>query len=617
MMEKSYQWEKPDDAWKVEAADINIFGISDKEFTEYFVVKQEVNEFLSAPNKKIIMAPKGYGKTLFLRKKALFYKTIQHRGETFPIGNALCEDGKNQIIPLAEDNMFRKNYFISNDDLKRKSHLSQKITNIMLAWEYAFIMAAREYIKESKKEESIEKQPNNLTLSFFREALMFSPKAIYKILHDKECMKFNQECYIFIDNIDLMVKFGYDAKIEENSWDVPVDISVFQFWTAIQLGFCLAITELPLKHIHICGAVRHEALSLLDENYFEYADRSKLTRLVTKLDYTKQDIEKIFFNNISLAMDSTPISVSERSEKLKYYYGIRNPNIINRVVNRKEEKLFDYIYRHTLWKPRDIMLIGNEIKNVKQNNTPLKRAESIQRKVHDNGIYKNIVGEYLTEIGSSLQGHIKDLSLYSEAIPNILTYNELKSICRWLNKISVSECPDCSKCKAEHYFCFLFNSGLLGIENWGNGKVYQKFQLPHERGDVLTWGMKSIHKFLHKNYFFVHPLLYNRANFKINTKVLIGNEIPFFTSINVKSITNETKKYRLSASLCSDWEIKVVIDELTYPNANYDLCFKSVGEFKRDVKIIELLGLDNIKVMAGKLKKLELNSFTESIQIVK
>lgn len=214
----SGKWDKVKDAWKVEAADINIDYISDDEFKRYFVVKDEVNEFLTSTNKNIIMAPKGYGKTLFLRRKALKYKKYEHPDVTFPPGNVLTENGnyiaiplqnykfkrkdygihssdfaKNEnviltddekitqnvsdsTIPLTEVNAFKKDYLIDPNDLNSdKGILPLKIQNLQLAWEYAFANAANKYLNHKDNVRGMGSTGNNLTLSIFSNALLQDP----------------------------------------------------------------------------------------------------------------------------------------------------------------------------------------------------------------------------------------------------------------------------------------------------------------------------------------------------------------------------------------------------------------------------------------------------------
>lgn len=554
---KTSNWDKASDAWQVEAADINIDEISNDDFNEYFIVKQEVKEFLTSPNKKIIKAPKGYGKTLFLRKKAHHYAKFEHRNETFP-ANHLCEDGKYQQVPLLEDNRFRKNYYIFTDDIKSKGKISQKISNLKLAWEYAFTKAAFEYLHNKSKEKS--KDETNLVLKHFNNALMRDVTELNNEMQNETISTFDTECYIFIDNIDKMVNFGYEVQFD--SEDNNTDVNVFQFWVAIQVAFCVAVAELPKKHIHIYGAVRHEALGLLDENYFEYSDRTKLSRLITKLDYTKADLEKIFYNNIALAFNESTYSNHEYNDIAKRYFGLTHSYIVNKVVSNKNETLFEYIYRHSLYKPRDIIELGSKLKYL-INVPSSRRILELKEIVHSEELYKNIIGDYLTEIGSVLQGRLNVLRKYPKHMKNILTYDDIKDGCRWINRIAEDdECDECDDCPNEHYFCYMYNAGLLGVEVPRPRKVYQKFQLPHERLHVISGGMKSIYNLNSKNYFFLHPLIYGRAKMKINTNVLIGDEGLFYEKIKYNALGKNGVKYAVEFSLGANWRIILKVHDV-------------------------------------------------------
>ncbi|ORJ58614.1 hypothetical protein [Geothermobacter hydrogeniphilus] len=604
MVANSSSWDKKDDAWKVEASDINVKQITDEEFYNYFIVKDEVKDFIQLVQKKIIQAPKGYGKTLFLRKKASnFIK--KHPNETFP-RDGLCEDGKDHSIPILEDNTFKKNYYISEEDLKNKSRVSGKISNIKNAWMASIIQAAYDYVN------NVGGKSVNKTIASFRNNLSLSAKELEKKLNDGTLQGFDQECYIFIDNIDRMVDFGYEIFLSDDERHIE-DIGIFQFWVAIQVAFCLAINELPKKHIHVYGAVRHEALSLLDESYFEYADLTKLQRLMTCLDYNKNDIEKIYFNNIALSMGCSPISKNEQREAIVKYYGLRKPVIFNGLI-KKNEKLFDYLYRHTLYKPRDIVNIGYKIRYTCKKHIA-DREEFIKMVVHEKSLYKSIVGDYLTEIGSPLQGKINVLANYNSDIKNILTINDLKTICRWINRIGKDEeCDECIDCDKFHYFCYLYNAGLLGVEKAQSKKVTQKFQLPHQRDEILTGGYRSIHRLRKKDYFFLHPLLYGRAKFSANTKILIGDGDLFYKIYKYGIRSDDGRKYNVSMYLSENWKIKFkVIFDKNF--SVYEELLRTAKDILDSQEIRKYLPESEIEKVYEMASKLEINRFSTHIDI--
>lgn len=638
----SGKWDKVKDAWKVEAADINIDYISDDEFKRYFVIKDEVNDFLTSTYKNIIMAPKGYGKTLFLRRKALKYKKYEHQDVTFPPGNVLTENGSyiaiplldrkllrkdyvirssdfaknenivitddetttqavnNSIIPLSEVNAFKKNYLIDPNDLNSdKGILQTKIQNLQLAWEYAFASAADKYLNQKDTVKGMGNTGNNLTLSIFNNALLQEPKTLGSTL-EKMVSRIDKECYIFIDDIDLMVRFGYYT-----------DHLILPFWIALQLAFCLAVLAQSHKHIHVYGAIRHEALNLLDSKYLSFCDKAKLYRLITKLRYTKDDIKKIYENNISLAISTTEYSDAKGDAAVMKYFGLDN-KIPNNILGL-EENLFDYFYRHSFWKPRDILQYGDKTKHVLNNHdNQEKRKDFVKDLTHDKDIYKTIVDDYLIEIGSIVDKYINDLSRYEQPIPNILTKKELQSICGWLNRNAILkndfQCGQCIICEKDHFFCYLYLSGLLGTPVVKGKEVIQRFQRPDERIDIMQCDKNSIGILLNDNYFFIHPLLSAKENFKVNNKVLVGNELPFYSPVKERYVKGNTSCL-FTCTLESDWAIKAVIQE--DQRILLDRTFQDVASFKADEDIISIID-SPVKMLqiSQEVEILNLNSFT-------
>jgi len=595
-------WCKKNDAWKIRGSQINVNEIPDKDFYQYFVVKEEVREFIRSVDKKIIKAPKGYGKTLFLRKKANDFMRIHHN-ETFP-QNSLVEDGRNSKIPILENNTFRKNYYIGGKDLDSKTQISQKIANLKNAWVAAFITASYEYIHNTDENKS------NRVLLSFRNNLSLNVSELDEIINGKKYEDFNQECYVFVDNLDKLVDFGYEVKSSEGDTFIA-DVGIRQFWVAIQMAFCLAVFEMPKKHIHIYGSVRHEALSLLEENYFEYTDLTKLNDIITRIEYKKVDIKRMFFNNISMSMDCEIIEDRKYNEYLKKYFHLKVVTI-NNTITGKREKLFDYLYRHSLYKPRDIIVIGDKLKNLREEPSS-ERVDHIKSVVHDQTLYKSIVGDYLTEIGSPLQGRISKLSRYHRKINNILTFTEIKKLCRWINNINDdTECDDCSQCDKLHYFCSLYNAGLLGFEKGYNEKVEQKFQLPHEREDIIKGGVNAIGKLRKLDYFFLHPLLYGRARFSMNRHVLIGDRELFYKTKNIKMKKMPFDKYKISIKVDGDWYIllqiinssKIIEGEFRY---------KDAVAIRNDSSLIDFFNNDIIDLIYTMALEFELKSFADEV----
>lgn len=350
---------------------------------------------------------------------------------------------------------------------------------------------------------------------------------------------------------------------------------------------------------------------MLDSKYLPFCDKTKLDRLVTKLKYTKEDIKKIYENNISLAISGTEYSDAEGDKAVMKYFGLDNKIPSN--VLGLEENLFDYFYRHSFWKPRDILQYGDKAKHILYNYANQeKRKEFVKDLTRGGNIYKTIVEDYLTEIGSIVNKYINDLPRYEQPIPNILTKKELQSICGWLNRNATPkkdfQCGQCTICEKDHFFCYLYLSGLLGTPVIKGKEVIQRFQRPDERIDIMQCDKNSIEKLLNNNYFFVHPLLSAKGNFKINNKVLVGNELPFYSLVE-EHFTKDAVSYLFTCKLESNWAIKAIVQEDS--GILLEKTFQDVASFKADEDVINIMGGPNKMLqISQEVEKLNLNSFT-------
>jgi TIR domain len=114
-------------------------------------------------------------------------------------------------------------------------------------------------------------------------------------------------------------------------------------------------------HIRIYASIRTEAY-----NANRDSTRLQLDDYCVHLRYTKDEIRSIFFQNIDNT-GSEKLTAPSREDRIERFLGRRSiPHRFARDSSGqpREEDLFDYIYRHTFARPREIVLMGLELSKV-------------------------------------------------------------------------------------------------------------------------------------------------------------------------------------------------------------------------------------------------------------
>ncbi len=342
-----------DNYWVEDAQHLNINEI---DFSNFVVKTSGVEDFMQT-NKLILVAPKGYGKTLLLKLK---YKKLKKENESIifipyntpldsfdlPLGvpyknlNLLEDKGIWEYLweialgtSIILNNALHENEDGSLEDFK------EEIMDLKLV----------EYKKHTEK--IIEKILNNENLSAFQKTLinpsyilrtlLFQDDLQNNVIHLEKlsgniyqyCLSIKRPIYTFIDRIDqAFEKFSYPL------------------WQKSQLGLIQAIFALTssTRQIKIFTSIRKEALAnqsnVLNANF---------QTIISELSYSESELKQIFHNAI------------------KYYEDINSEEPIKKFVHMDEvqnawspaykEDLFRYIYRHTFQRPRDFIAIGKNI----------------------------------------------------------------------------------------------------------------------------------------------------------------------------------------------------------------------------------------------------------------
>src|SRR4029450_1842609 len=137
---------------------------------------------------------------------------------------------------------------------------------------------------------------------------------------------------------------------------------------------------------------------------------------------------------------------------------------------REEEAVFEYVCRHTLLRPRDLMTTGERLSALR----PEERGQEHRLKEVVNQAAAEIAYEYLAEISPYL-GDL-DLERFLRRLPgHVLTREEVEALSHAHNGES-------GGFEERHVFCALYRVGLLGYlhHDWVRGEWVQRFLRPGE-----------------------------------------------------------------------------------------------------------------------------------------
>lgn len=290
---------------------------------------------------------------------------------------------------------------------------------------------------------------------------------------------------VFIDNVD---------ECFENYRDV---------WYTAQNSLIKTIYDLcrPNSKLKIFASIRKEAFKKIGtEMLLQYKGVS------LDLSYSKDELKDIFIKNIT-EDDTNNLMKKELIKTHPIVAFIGTDKVHHGIVN-EEEYTFDYIYRHTLQRPRDLMEIGGDISKCKPSVRNPETEEGLDKfKSLVNSAATTIATQYIGEVLPHLTIKREDLDKVFELIDsNTLEKGKLKKICMEFNGNNAGcQDKDCKECIDKiHIFCELYKIGLLGCVDMiptGKQNYIQKF---------VSIGEKTFHDVRllpDSTHYLIHPIL--------------------------------------------------------------------------------------------------------------
>lgn len=202
-------------------------------------------------------------------------------------------------------------------------------------------------------------------------------------------------------------------------------------------------------HIKVFASIRKEAFSKLDDATPMVQQYRGSTVDIT---YSPASLREILLNNIRKEKERNLVNPSRlRSDPIEAFLGMTQ---ITQSATGQREDLFEYIHRHTLQRPRDLMTIGQKLSDI----APVERSEQAI-KMAVNQAATEIAREYLNEISPYIGVELE--SVFALIAANVLTRDDIDRIFQDHNG-ALRARGALSGERESHVFCMLFKSGLLG-----------------------------------------------------------------------------------------------------------------------------------------------------------
>ena len=475
----------------------------------------------------ILVAPKGYGKTLLLiaKKKSL----LEARSGQIVMAENRFIDRPLGIFPVIRRELLE---LLSSDYEFWKS-----------LWKISLSLSAIKAFARATRE-----RPNDRNLlahdwygriitddhkyfeagEIFTDLLSQDYKYIINIIANSNLIfpyfnRINTQIVFFIDNVD---EYFRPVLEDRSAGGASGRHSLYrnrsnEVWSLAQIALASVAYELEKTnhHIKIFCTMRHEAFLKMAE---VESDAFQISGRCTKIEYTRDDLEQIFLKNINITSKEQLVDPDNQETMLRLV-GETNKAVEHRFIS-KPEHIFDYFLRHTLYRPRDLMFIGGEIVKI---NPHQRSVEAIREAV--DAATKTIVDSIFGEMRPFFGVPNREI-LFKRIEANVLTVDQLNEVSdAYIVELGYAASRDPDG-EISHPFSVLHKLGLLGtvrLEFGNQGKWRQRFLQPTEIR------INNDPELPLSEYYLIHPALdqsiyegtagkYTRG---YDTRNIIGNQL--------------------------------------------------------------------------------------------
>jgi serine/threonine protein kinase len=456
-------------AWSSDANQIDIRDL------ELVVFRNPIiEEFLHHRKKHFLSANKGLGKTLLLTfKRSLLAAEYEH-SHTF-----LVPAGKPYLDFMSDVPKQNKGYeqFLSKlSNCKRLWGLALRISTLS-HHPTLFLNDANELKGLGPRLAGWLLQGSKIEPTLvFKEVLGLSLGQINRLVDEHENFleyKFRQihsGVFLFIDKVDQGVR-----SLPQRAW-VHIQAGLIEAaWDAMNAN----------NHVKIYASIRQEAFFNYDSDI-----KANLFGATAILQYSDNERRKLL-DQLTMCYEGG-----------KTFKQFVNLNTIRHPRQSLPEDSFSFLDRHTLGRPRDLVILASELSR----NQNALTEPSLRRLVQETSA-KVLVSNVFDEMRVFLNclDDKQERSRLLSLIPaNILTRSELVAIFAEFNNLDPESCESLGTDSPElhHPFWELYNAGLLGVvgKSPDTSKV-QRFKQPSDMLDDSQTGLPGV------DFYLIHPAL--------------------------------------------------------------------------------------------------------------
>ncbi|XXX77532.1 protein kinase [Sorangium sp. So ce134] len=463
--------------WASDANQIDIGALKDLTFKNAVV-----REFLDSANKHFVSGSKGLGKTLLLTYKRSVLSDIYLAATGRDRRHAAV-----QFIPEGRPYLDLMGDLPSVD--QTRSDLMSRLHECKRLWSFSFRMSIVSYqaaAADAGDPKDLAPLPRSLRgllegrpvepTMVLKELLSLTVRQINQVVDamerplERRLRSLHSGVFIFIDKLDQALR------------RLPRDA-----WIHMQAGMIEAAWDLmnANRHVKIFATIREEAFSSYESDI-----KTNLYGATSTLRYAKHELFELL-------------------EKLTYYYE-RLPlrefihlDVVSAGRSARGESTFDFLYRHTLGRPRDLVILASEIS---------RHRQALDERTFTRIVQSTSAGLLVANVFDEMRVFLEVLrhrdkrDRFLALLPSdVLTHDELVDV--WCKFHEVDRAYfDAHGRDADdvyHPFRELFECGLLGVLRADSGaeRQVQRFRQPH---DAVVG---SRHALPRSRYYLLHPSL--------------------------------------------------------------------------------------------------------------
>ncbi|MEQ8278779.1 MAG: serine/threonine-protein kinase [Deltaproteobacteria bacterium] len=484
-------------SWASDANQIDIDRLEEVTFESTLV-----REFLDDPNRYFVSGAKGCGKTLLLtHKRARLHARYKSEGHA-----------KVQFIPEGRP------YLDLMSDLgtlsKASIELMSRVAQTKRLWSFALKLSAISHAADATIDsDAIASWPARLRdvaegratepTVIVRELLSLTPAQLHATLAQAEMplehavRGIHSGMYFFIDKIDQAMR------------GVTRDA-----WIAMQAGMVEAAWDLvnTNAHLKVYATIREEAFSSYESDI-----KSNLYGATTNIRYGKQDLRAIL-EHLTAFYEGIP---------LRDFVSV---DVVHAPSAAQTEGAFDFMHRHSLGRPRDLVIVASEISR----NRGQLDERRFKRVVHETsaGIIVSNVFDEMRVFLEVLADRDTRRKFFSRLPYNVLTEDDLIDAWCKYHGVGREYYDDYGKSSDDvfHPFRELFDCGLLGCveRDEVEGTRVMAFKQPHEPIDERRRDIpSSTHYLLHPTFAALVRRLGLGDEFRTMREIVVGHELPW------------------------------------------------------------------------------------------